>query len=86
MIRTAFIGSNNSCAVVLWVKLTELTADSFVIFTVVGIMGFRTRGVFTELGEIRRGSVYDLFDRINTINERIKLAIKEALYKAVESL
>jgi len=50
------------------------------------ILDFRTRGIFAKAGEICRGSIHDLFDRINTINERIKLTIKEALYKAVESL
>jgi len=38
-----------------------------------------------KAGEIRRGSINDLLDRINTLNNRIKLTIKEALYKAVES-
>jgi len=38
------------------------------MFTIIGILGFRSRGVLTKAGEIRRGGINDLFDRINTLN------------------
>jgi len=85
VIGATLVGSDDGGTVVLWVKLTKLTADSFVIFAIIGVLGFRSRGILTKAGEIRGGGINDLFDRINTLNNRIKLTVKEALYKAVES-
>jgi len=55
-------------AVILWVKLTKLTADGFVKFAAVGgILGFRSRGVFTQVGELLRGRFITYFELSNAL-------------------